>query len=466
MKIKTRILLYNTLMVLISLIVLLGIGTSVISVWGFRDWNDSDGSTVKATALMNNLTPAIELFEQYGREFNEIGYSLYVLLPAEGATIYGDFSQNPLLEELEGQEGGQAKVYDVGDDVVIARKLDPYLLLATQDASAQKPPSPRKLLIWFLIIGAGAITLIMPITSLFTHQLLKHITRPLSALISAASRVEAGDLSTPIKHQGSDEFKTVCDSFDHMQQHLKDEQDKNAAYEKARTDMISGISHDLRTPLTSVKGYIKGITDGIANTPEKQQRYLQTAYAKANQMDTLLENLFFYSKLETGNLPLNLRPIDLSDFARNFVSDTSLDPNMQQVTLTAHAKERAHTVLADVEQLRRVFNNLTENAVKYAHADRLAITISIERDGPFEVITFADNGRGVEPDKLSHMFEQFWRGDSSRQSGKGSSGLGLYIVKHIIDTHGGSITARNADGLQLIIRLPVHEQEPTKEELI
>ncbi|MBQ5760882.1 MAG: HAMP domain-containing histidine kinase [Clostridia bacterium] len=252
----------------------------------------------------------------------------------------------------------------------------------------------------------------------------------------------------------------------HMQQHLKDEQDKNAAYEKARTDMISGISHDLRTPLTSVKGYIKGITDGIANTPEKQQRYLQTAYAKANQMDTLLENLFFYSKLETGNLPLNLRPIDLSDFARNFVSDTSLDPNMQQVTLTAHAKERAHTVLADVEQLRRVFNNLTENAVKYAHADRLAITISIERDGDFEVITFADNGRGVEPDKLSHMFEQFWRGDSSRQSGKGSSGLGLYIVKHIIDTHGGSITARNADGLQLIIRLPVHEHEPTKEELI
>ncbi|MBR4875683.1 MAG: HAMP domain-containing histidine kinase, partial [Clostridia bacterium] len=428
--------------------------------------SDTDGSTAKAFALMNEFTPSVELFEGYGNDFNALGYSLYVLLPAEGATIYGDFTQNPLLEELEEQESGHAKIYDVGDDVVIARKLDPYLMLAVRDASAQTPPSPRALLIWFLIIGGGAILLITPITYLFTLQLLKHIMRPLSALINAASRVESGDLSVPIEHEGSDEFKTVCDSFDHMQQHLRDEQDKNAAYEKARTDMISGISHDLRTPLTSVKGYIKGITDGIANTPEKQQRYLQTAYAKANQMDTLLENLFFYSKLETGNLPLNLRPIDLSDFVRNFVSDTSLDPNMQQVTLTAHFKERAHPVLADAEQLRRVFNNLTENAVKYAHADALAITISIERESGFEVITFADNGCGVTDDKLAHMFEQFWRGDSSRQSGKGSSGLGLYIVRHIIDTHGGSITAHNADGLHLVIRLPVHEQESPKEELL
>ncbi|MBQ2650815.1 MAG: HAMP domain-containing histidine kinase, partial [Clostridia bacterium] len=325
---------------------------------------------------------------------------------------------------------------------------------------------PKDLLIWFLIIGAAAIVIILPITSLFTRQLLKYITRPLTALISAAYRVEKGDLSTPIEHQGSDEFKTVCDSFDHMQQHLKDERDKNAAYEKARTDMISGISHDLRTPLTSVKGYIKGIRDGIANTPEKQQRYLQTAYTKADQMDTLLENLFFYSKLETGNLPMNMKPLDLTDLVRNFVSDTSLDPNMQQVTLTAHFKEKAHMVLADAEQLRRILNNLTENAVKYAQAESLCISINIEREGDQEVITFADNGVGVAPDKLNNLFEQFWRGDSARMSGKGSSGLGLYIVKHIIDIHGGSITARSENGLQLIIRLPAHQTESPKEELI
>ncbi len=466
MKIRTRILLYNTLMVLISLVVLLGVGTSVISVWGFWDWSDRDGSSAKATELMNSLSPTTDTFESVGDRFSELGYALYVLLPAEGATVYGDLSQNTLMESLEAQPEGRAKTYELGEDHVIARKLDPYLLLAVQDPASRDPASPKDLLIWFLIIGAAAIVIIMPITSLFTRQLLKYITRPLTALISAAYRVEKGDLSTPIEHQGSDEFKTVCDSFDHMQQHLKDERDKNAAYEKARTDMISGISHDLRTPLTSVKGYIKGIRDGIANTPEKQQRYLQTAYAKADQMDTLLENLFFYSKLETGNLPMNMKPLDLTDLVRNFVSDTSLDPNMQQVTLTAHFKEKAHMVLADAEQLRRILNNLTENAVKYAQADPLRISITIEREGDQEVITFADNGVGVAPDKLNNLFEQFWRGDSARMSGKGSSGLGLYIVKHIIDIHGGSITARSENGLQLIIRLPAHQTEFPKEELI
>ncbi len=465
MKIRTRILLYNTLMVLISLVVLLGVGTSVISVWGFGDWNDGDSSSTKAIELMNTLSPTADSFEPMGARFSELGYSLYVLLPAEGATIYGDLSQSTLLESLEKEAPGRAKAYELGEDHIIARRLDPYLLLAVQDPSVRDPASPKELLIWFLSIGAAAIVIILPITSLFTRQLLKHISRPLTALITAASRVAAGDLSTPIEHQGSDEFKTVCDSFDRMQQHLKDEQDKIAAYEKARTDMISGISHDLRTPLTSVKGYIKGIRDGIANTPEKQQRYLQTAYAKADQMDTLLENLFFYSKLETGNLPMNLRPIDLSDLARNFVSDTSLDPNMQQVRLTARAKDRSHIVMADAEQLRRVLNNLTENAVKYAGAEQLCISISVERQDNEEVLTFADNGQGIDSDKLDNLFEQFWRGDSARKSYKSSSGLGLYIVKHIIDSHGGSITARNEGGLQLIIRLPAHQTESQKEEL-
>jgi len=465
MKIRTRILLYNTLMVLISLVVLLGVGTSVISVWGFWDWGENPSDLARAEKLMNELTADPASFEAAGTAFRDLDYSLYVLLPAEGAMVYGDTTHDDLLAVIEGQQLNRARTYTLGDDTVVARKLDPYLLMAVQSTAAEEQPSPRELLIWFLIIGAAAIVIIMPITSLFTRQLLKHITRPLSALISGASRVEAGDLSTPIEHQGSDEFKTVCDSFDHMQQHLKDERDKNAAYEKARTDMISGISHDLRTPLTSVKGYIKGITDGIANTPEKQQRYLQTAYAKANQMDTLLENLFFYSKLETGNLPMNMRPIDLADFIRNFVSDTSLDPNMQQVVLSAVCREKAHVVLADAEQLRRVFNNLTENAVKYAQADPLHISITIERRDDTEVITFADNGRGVLPDQLDNLFEQFWRGDSARK-GKGSSGLGLYIVRHIIDTHGGSITARSENGLQLIICLPAHHPESPKEETL
>ena len=166
MKIRTRILLYNTLMVLISLVVLLGVGTSVISVWGFWDWSDSDGSSAKATELMNSLSPTTDTFESVGDRFSELGYALYVLLPAEGATVYGDLSQTTLLESLEAQPEGRAKTYELGEDHVIARKLDPYLLLAVQDPASRDPASPKDLLIWFLIIGAAAIVIILPPTAL------------------------------------------------------------------------------------------------------------------------------------------------------------------------------------------------------------------------------------------------------------------------------------------------------------
>ena len=467
MKIRTRILLYNTLMVLLSLIVLLAVGSSVIGVWGFWKWDDNSG-TEQAEALINQLS-ATSSFEEADRRLEDLGYSLYVLQPAGSTAVYTGDTDGSLMHALEDEVLEKARIYNLGDDQIIARRLSPYLLIALQTRADESTPSPRSLLIWFLVVGAAAILVIMPITSLFTRKLLKHITRPLAALTGAAGRVETGDLSTPIEYHGVDEFRAVCDAFNHMQEHLKSERDKNAAYERARTDMISGISHDLRTPLTSVKGYIKGISDGIANTPEKQQRYLQTAYSKANEMDKLLEKLFFFSKLETGNLPMNKRPIDLSDFIRNYVRDASLDPDLQNVMLTADVSDTAHTVLADAEQLRRVFNNLTDNALKYAHADPLRIRIWLDRADGWEIVFFSDNGHGVPENQLSSLFEQFWRADSARQSGSNSSGLGLYIVKHIIDGHGGSIRAENADGLRLIIRLPACAAggaAPTKEETV
>lgn len=452
MKIRTRILLYNTLMVLLSLIVLLAVGSSVIGVWGFWNWDASRDE--QAEGLLNALIPAGP-FDETGAALSDLGYTLYVLQPAGNTAVYGDGAS---LGALDDRIPEKAKSYDLGSDQIIVRRLDPHLLIALRDRNTQSPPSPRSLLIWFLAIGAAAIVVILPITSLFTGQLLRYISKPLAALTGAAGRVEAGDLTTPIDYQGRDEFKTVCEAFNHMQEHLRSERDKTAAYERARTDMISGISHDLRTPLTSVKGYIKGISDGIANTPEKQQRYLQTAYAKANEMDTLLEKLFFFSKLETGNLPMHKRPVELADFVRNYVRDASLDPHLQNVTLTADVAGEDHTVLVDTEQLRRVFNNLTENALKYAGAAQLCIRIRVDREAEWETIAFSDNGRGVPEDLLPNLFAQFWRADSARAGGSNSSGLGLYIVKHIIDSHGGSIRAENADGLQLLIRLPAYPQ--------
>ena len=132
----------------------------------------------------------------------------------------------------------------------------------------------------------------------------------------AASRIESGDLTQPVVYLRDDEFRNVCDSFNQMQRHLKEGMEQNAAYEKARTEMISGISHDLRTPLTSVKGYIKGLQDGVANTEEKRRQYLDIAYSCACDMEGLLAKLFYYSKLETGNMPFYKQKTDMGGVSR------------------------------------------------------------------------------------------------------------------------------------------------------
>ena len=308
---------------------------------------------------------------------------------------------------------------------------------------------------WFLILGLMIITIILLLSQLFTRKMISCILRPLNALADGAKRIENGDLTKPVVYAGKDEFASVCTAFNHMQEHLLKEREKTAAYEKARTDLITGISHDIRTPLTSVKGYIKGLRDGVANTQEKREQYLAIAYEKACEIDTLLEKLFYFSNLETGNLPLSLNREDLGDFARRFAENIRGELDYKNIKMTVDTTAVPHPVKIDAEQMRRVLFNLTENALKYAHAGSLTLRISVWCEGGMEHLLFADNGQGVPEEHLPVMFERFWRGDEARsaKSGQGS-GLGLYIVKCIVEAHGGFVTANNNHGLQIKISLP------------
>ena len=221
---------------------------------------------------------------------------------------------------------------------------------------------------------------------------------------------------------------------------------------------MAGISHDLRTPLTSVKGYLKGMRDGVANTPEKRTQYLDIAYRKACDMERLLQRLFYFSKLETGNLPLFLSSADLGEFVEQFAQETGqeLAPAGGQVAFRCTAGPCP--VRIDPEQMLRVLTNLKENAVRYAGAQPLVLTLTVWRQPERACIRFADNGHGVPEEQLPHLFEQFWRGDQARSSQGGEgSGLGLYIVKYIVEAHGGTVRARNDNGLVFELALPLEE---------
>lgn len=316
----------------------------------------------------------------------------------------------------------------------------------------------NEFILLFLADGVLCIAVLVIMSQIFTGNLVKHIMEPLDELAAGAKRIRENDLTEDINYSGDIEFENVCDTFNKMQKHILREQEKNRKYEKARTDMIAGISHDLRTPLTAIRGTIKGLMDGIASTPEKQDRFLETAYRRTGEMDLLLNQLFYLSKIETGNMPITLRKIEISFFIKNYVQAKQGLMEAEKEELVEETKEITAEVAVDPEQLQRIFDNLLENSRKYGEKVPLKMKIGLRKTPGGILIRFSDNGVGVPENKLPYVFEEFYRVDESRNKKEGN-GLGLYIVKYLIEVMGGTVRAENEDGFVVSMELPLGERK-------
>lgn len=316
----------------------------------------------------------------------------------------------------------------------------------------------NEFMLFFLVDGVLCILVLVGVSQIFTRNLASYIIKPLDALNEGAQRIQKNDLSTDILYVGDAEFEQVCTAFNSMQGHLLEEQEKNRKYEKARTDMIAGISHDLRTPLTAIKGTIKALLDGIAATPEKQQKFLTAAYRRTGEMDALLNQLFYVSKLETGNMPLEIKKINLTEFIDRYVCGKQEVLNPKDVDIQAILQKRKFFVMADPEQLQRILDNLIQNSLKYSEASPVHMAISLKHNAEQVILSVGDNGVGVPEDKLPHIFEEFYRGDESRNKKEGN-GLGLYIVKYLTEAMGGTVRAENREGLVITMEFHLESQE-------
>ena len=316
----------------------------------------------------------------------------------------------------------------------------------------------NEFILLFLADGVLCIAVLVIMSQIFTGNLVKHIMEPLDELAAGAKRIRENDLTEDINYSGDIEFENVCDTFNKMQKHILREQEKNRKYEKARTDMIAGISHDLRTPLTAIRGTIKGLMDGIASTPEKQDRFLETAYRRTGEMDLLLNQLFYLSKIETGNMPITLRKIEISSFIKNYVQAKQGLVEDEKEELIEETKEITAEVAVDPEQLQRIFDNLLENSRKYGEKVPLKMKIDLRKMPGGILIRFSDNGVGVPENKLPYVFDEFYRVDESRNKKEGN-GLGLYIVKYLIEAMGGTVRAENEDGFVVSMELPLGERK-------
>lgn len=238
----------------------------------------------------------------------------------------------------------------------------------------------NEFILLFLADGIICIAVLVIVSQIFTRKLVNHIMEPLDALADGAKRTRRNDLTQDIEYSGDAEFENVCHTFNEMRGAILAGQEKNRKYEKARTDMIAGISHDLRTPLTAIRGVVKGLLDGVASTPERQKKFLETAYRRTGDMDILLNQLFYLSKLETGNMPFDFKTIEISGFIRNYVKGKQEILENGQAEITADIEEITGYVSVDPKQLQRIFDNLLENSRKYGNVTPLKIKISLERN--------------------------------------------------------------------------------------
>ena len=222
--------------------------------------------------------------------------------------------------------------------------------------------------------------------------------------------------------------------------------DEKLEREKQNRELISNISHDLKTPITSIKGYVEGLIDGVANTPEKQEKYIRTIYNKANDMDHLIDELTLYSRFESDRIPYNFHRLNVADYFGDCVEEIGMDMEAKGIELNYTNLVSPQTkIIADPEQMKRVINNIVGNSVKYMDKEKGRIDFRILDEHDSIRIEIEDNGQGIAARDLPKIFDRFYRTDSSRNSSRGGSGIGLSIVRKIIEDHGGYIWATSVE---------------------
>lgn len=295
---------------------------------------------------------------------------------------------------------------------------------------------------------AIAIIVILVITSVaLTLWISKGVFSPINELNVAMQNIAEGNLEYRLPDNQDGEIGTLYRNYEDMRLRLKESADEKIQVENQNRELVSNISHDLKTPITSIKGYVEGIMDGVADTPEKMDKYIRTIYNKANDMDKLINELTVYSGIDTNRIPYHFHRINVGEYFGDCVEEVGMDLESKGVKLDYSNLTPPDThIIADPEQLKRVINNIISNSLKYKSREReCQIEIRILDDADSIRIEIEDNGNGISAKDLPNIFERFYRTDSSRNSSQGGSGIGLSIVKKIIEDHGGYIWATSKE---------------------
>lgn len=361
-----------------------------------------------------------------------------------------DSSDNSLMFDYDGNNYFYFnKTYQIQDEKILY-----YFVTKFDKTSKVTSENIRGIVVFFMIL---VILLIAPIILIIQID----IIRPLKELERGAKQISDGNLDFKIQVRSLNEVGTVVYAYEKMRQELKKSIQKQIQYENNRKELISSITHDLKTPITSIKGYVEGILDGVANTEEKKERYLKVIQQKSLDMDRLIDDLFLFSKLDLNKLPFEFESISLPSFIKEVVEQMALDYKESAVIEYEYENqwEDEPIVSIDKDQIKRVLQNLVQNGVKYNKNESKQISVHVLNSKDEIILSVKDNGIGMNEDEIKHAFDMFYRSDTSRNSSTGGSGLGLAIVKHIISEHKGTIQVKSSPEKGTTIRIIFNRNE-------
>ena len=312
----------------------------------------------------------------------------------------------------------------------------------------------------FVCIYAGvviaALLLSIVLTNLYlTRSIFRHISEPLDTLTAGVARIRDGDLDAPIAYSEPDEFKSACDAVDEMAARLKASLEQQQLVQQKKQELIVGMSHDLKSPMTSIRAYTEALLDGVAKDEAAKQHYLQTIHSKEMDIEAMVNRLFAFAKMDVSEYPTHMEPLLLRPLMQELTGEWEDESMEVQTEIPTDLR-----VTADRELLNRITANLLSNSRKYGGRETVHVLISAIAADAMAEISFSDDGRGVPAEQLPRLFDAFYRGDAARTAPGEGSGLGLAVVKKAVEEMGGSVRAENGEsgGLKIIFTLPLAKE--------
>jgi signal transduction histidine kinase len=459
MTVKRRLFISNILMIVVP-VTLCAVLAAVMSLaaFGGRSFGDerfyqakNSIAALDAAAYDGDglLSVADAIAQKYGNDH------IAVFVYGEGRPLGAPAPAAPLLPAALAAVGTHTLTLD--RTALFVRVVGEYhIILANTDYySADDMSYLRYRVITGFVLFILIAAIIFLTNRILTRVMVKSIMTPIDTLSYGVGQIRDGNLGFRLDYSAKDEFEPVCAAFNGMADRLQWLEDARHKDEESRKELIAGISHDLRTPLTSIKAYLEGIENGVAKSPERLQKYLGTIKSKADDLEHIISRLFLFSKLDIGEFPMDTEPADIGSAILGISNGLADEYRSRGLTLTVGAVTRGVFANIDKVWLRNVIINILENSAKYKTAEKGTVLIECARTDANVEIRLTDDGPGVPTDALGKLFDVFYRVDPARNT-KGS-GLGLAISARVVGHMGGSMSARlpREGGLEITVRLPI-----------